>query len=155
MPLSHKSDIQKNLPVRSWKINDIIMGSASGLCSSYKTLLSIYFQTMQLINMFVLYYFVHVSYRLIKIASYDLPLILFIPNRLVYNQSSGKMGNTPGVEVQVPYFGTTRGVSYLDPSLYHPGEYFADMVSALESIGLKDGLSIRAAPFDFRYAPGK
>lgn len=105
--------------------------------------------------MFVFYYFVHVSCRLIKIAAYYLPLILFIPNRLVYNHSSGKMGNTPGVEVQVPYFGTTKGVTYLDPSLYHPGEYFADMVSALESIGLKDGVSIRAAPFDFRYAPGK
>jgi len=65
------------------------------------------------------------------------------------------MDNSPGVEVQVPYFGTTKGVSYLDPSLYHPGEYFAEMVLALESIGLKDGLSIRAAPFDFRYAPSK
>jgi len=82
-------------------------------------------------------------------------VILFISNRLVYNHSSEKMDNSPGVEVQVPYFGTTKGVSYLDPSLYHPGEYFAEMVLALESIGLKDGLSIRAAPFDFRYAPSK
>ncbi|KAL9974221.1 hypothetical protein ACROYT_G011236 [Oculina patagonica] len=73
--------------------------------------------------------------------------------KLVYNESSQKMGDSPGVEVQAPYFGTTKGVSYLDPSLYHPGEYFADMVSALESIGLEDGVSLRAAPFDFRYAP--
>ena len=65
------------------------------------------------------------------------------------------MGNSPGVDIQVPHFGTTKGVSYLDPSLYHPGEYFADMVEALVKLGLVDGLSLRAAPYDFRYAPGK
>lgn len=65
------------------------------------------------------------------------------------------MGNSPGVDIQVPHFGTTKGVSYLDPSLYHPGEYFADMVEALLKLGLVDGLSLRAAPYDFRYAPSK
>ena len=65
------------------------------------------------------------------------------------------MGNSPGVDIQVPHFGTTKGVSYLDPSLYHPGEYFADMVEALLKLGLVDGVSLRAAPYDFRYAPSK
>lgn len=73
--------------------------------------------------------------------------------KLAYNDSTKKMGDSPGVEVRVPYFGSTESVSYLDPSLYHPGEYFADMVNALVKLGLVDGLSIRAAPFDFRYAP--
>lgn len=80
---------------------------------------------------------------------------MFLSNRLAFNHSSNKMGNAPGVEVRVPYFGTTQGVSYLDPSLYHPGEYFADMVDDLEKFGLQEGVSIRAAPFDFRYAPSK
>ena len=86
------------------------------------------------------------------IGAFDL-LELFISSRLAYNDSSKKMGNSPGVQVQVPYFGSAKAVSYLDPSLYHPGEYFADMVDALEKIGLEDGVSLRAAPFDFRYAP--
>lgn len=75
--------------------------------------------------------------------------------RLAFNETSQRMGNAPGVEVQVPYFGTTKGVSYLDPSLYHPGEYFAEMVAALENIGFEENISLRAAPFDFRYAPSK
>lgn len=73
--------------------------------------------------------------------------------RLAFNETSQRMGNAPGVEVKVPYFGTTKGVSYLDPSLYHPGEYFAEMVAALENIGFEENISLRAAPFDFRYAP--
>lgn len=75
--------------------------------------------------------------------------------RLAFNETSQRMGNAPGVEVKVPYFGTTKGVSYLDPSLYHPGEYFAEMVAALENIGFEENISLRAAPFDFRYAPSK
>ena len=43
----------------------------------------------------------------------------------------------------------------MDPSLYHPGEYFAEMVAALEKIGFEENISLRAAPFDFRYAPSK
>lgn len=73
--------------------------------------------------------------------------------RLAYNSSSQTIGNSPGVEVRTPDFGSTKSVTYLDPSLYHPGEYFADMVDAFEKIGLEDGVSLRAAPFDFRYAP--
>lgn len=73
--------------------------------------------------------------------------------KLAYNSTTNKMGNSPGVDIQVPHFGTTKGVSYLDPSLYHPGEYFADMVEALLKLGLVDGVSLRAAPYDFRYAP--
>lgn len=65
------------------------------------------------------------------------------------------MGNSPGVEVRTPNFGSANSVTYLDPSLYHPGEYFAAMVDALEKIGLEDNISLRAAPFDFRYAPSK
>lgn len=89
-----------------------------------------------------------------KVHACTLPVFL-LPNRLAYNNSSNKMGNSPGVEVYAPHFGSTAGVSYLDPSLYHPGEYFAAMVDALVKIGLKDNVSIRAAPFDFRYAPSE
>ena len=79
----------------------------------------------------------------------------FFTCRLAYNSSSQTIGNSPGVEVRTPDFGSTKSVTYLDPSLYHPGEYFADMVDAFEKIGLEDGVSLRAAPFDFRYAPSK
>ena len=57
--------------------------------------------------------------------------------------------------MQVPDFGGVSGISYLDPSLSHPGEYFAVMIQALVKQGYEIGVSLRAAPYDFRYAPSK
>lgn len=36
---------------------------------------------------------------------------------LVYDPHTDEFHNAPGVETRVPYFGTTKGMQYLDPSL--------------------------------------
>lgn len=63
--------------------------------------------------------------------------------------------NPPGVQMRVPYFGNTTGIEYLDPSTTYVGEYFGSFVQALVDTGYERGKSIRAAPYDFRTAPGK
>ena len=66
------------------------------------------------------------------------------------------MENTPGVLVRVPDFGNTSSIEYLDPSLSHPGQYFAPFVQSLvDKFGYDRRMNIRAAPYDFRYGPGK
>ena len=76
-------------------------------------------------------------------------------NRLVYNETTGRMQNTPGVHTRIPAFGNTSSIEYLDPSLYNPGRYFAPFVDTLvKQLGYKRGITIRGAPYDFRYEPG-
>ena len=66
------------------------------------------------------------------------------------------MENTPGVITRVPDFGNTSSIEYLDPVLSHPGQYFAPFVQSLvNTFGYKRGVNMRAAPYDFRYGPGK
>ena len=55
----------------------------------------------------------------------------------------------------MPYFGNTTGIEYLDPSTKYVGEYFASFVQGMVDAGYVRGKSIRAAPYDFRSAPGK
>lgn len=63
--------------------------------------------------------------------------------------------NSPGVQSRIPHFGTTTGIEFLDPSTTHVGEYFGAFVQALVDTGYIRGKSIRAAPYDFRNAPGE
>ena len=76
-----------------------------------------------------------------------------------YDPKTGKNSNTPGVETRVPGWGVTATVEYLDPSwsawiLKDAGNYFGSLVSAMvDSWGYERGISVRAAPFDFRFAP--
>lgn len=77
--------------------------------------------------------------------------------RLHYNNITKEYTNTPGVDVKAPGFGDTDTVEYLDPTL-HIGttNYFHNMVDYLVSnLGYVRGKSIRAAPYDWRFAPGK
>ena len=55
----------------------------------------------------------------------------------------------------MPYFGDTKGIEYLDPSTKYVGEYFGSFVQGLVDTGYVRGKSIRAAPYDFRNAPGE
>lgn len=74
---------------------------------------------------------------------------------LVYNPATNTCENAPGVDTRVPYFGSTKGMAYLDPSFRKLSLYMAVLVKALEANGYIDGKSLFGAPYDFRYAPGK
>lgn len=73
-------------------------------------------------------------------------------SRLVYDEKTNTVKNAPGVETRVPGFGDTATVEYVDTT--NLIGYFKPMVDALVSWGYERGVSVRAAPYDFRYAPG-
>ncbi|KAI5081529.1 hypothetical protein GOP47_0004712 [Adiantum capillus-veneris] len=75
--------------------------------------------------------------------------------RLSYNPETGSCENAPGVKSRVPYFGSTSGMAYLDPSFRAVSVYMAVLIEALEAEGYVDGETLFGAPYDFRYAPGK
>eukprot|EP00455_Lapot_gusevi_P034321 TRINITY_DN3779_c0_g1_i2.p1 TRINITY_DN3779_c0_g1~~TRINITY_DN3779_c0_g1_i2.p1 ORF type:complete len:315 (-),score=95.04 TRINITY_DN3779_c0_g1_i2:157-1101(-) len=72
--------------------------------------------------------------------------------RLVFDNTTNTYSNAPGVETRVPGFGNTSSVEQLDPSV-SATSYLAPLVQALVQAGLVRGVSIRAAPYDFRYTP--
>ena len=66
------------------------------------------------------------------------------------------MQNTPGVVTRTPDFGNTSAIEWLDPVIHGPGIYFFPFVDSLcLELGYKRGKTLRAAPYDFRYDPGK
>ena len=71
----------------------------------------------------------------------------------MYDESTMTMKNAPGVETRVPGFGETSTIEYLDTTGLI--KYFAPMVETLASWGYQRGETVRAAPYDFRYGPGK
>jgi len=79
--------------------------------------------------------------------------------QLHFDPISRKNQNAPGVQTRVPGWGETSSVEYLDPSwsawvLKDVGNYFHTMVSKMvDSWGFVRGQSVRAAPYDFRFAP--
>ncbi|XP_078256609.1 phosphatidylcholine-sterol acyltransferase [Rhinoraja longicauda] len=70
--------------------------------------------------------------------------------RLVYNRTTGRNSNAPGVVTQVPGFGKTYSVEYLD-SLKLTG-YFHTLVQFLVNMGYTRDETVRAAPYDWRMA---
>lgn len=77
---------------------------------------------------------------------------IFTLYRLVYDKATNTVHNAPGVETRVPGFGQTNTIEYLDTN--NLIKYFKPMVDALVSWGYQRGTTVRAAPYDFRYAPG-
>ncbi|XP_069757454.1 phosphatidylcholine-sterol acyltransferase [Narcine bancroftii] len=71
--------------------------------------------------------------------------------RRIYNRTTGRSSNSPGVEIRVPGFGKTYSVEYLD-SLKLTG-YFNTLVQFLVNIGYVRDATVRAAPYDWRVAP--
>lgn len=66
--------------------------------------------------------------------------------------NEGVFSNTPGVETRVPGFGEGHTLDYVDNFSYI--HYFKDLVDAVMSLpGAQDGVSVRSAPYDFRYSP--
>lgn len=75
--------------------------------------------------------------------------------RLVYNSTTRKTQNSPGVEVRIPGFGTSETVEWIDPSHASVGAYFVNIGNALVQNNYKRDHSIRGAPYDFRKAPNE
>ena len=71
----------------------------------------------------------------------------------MYDGTTHTMKNAPGVETRVPGFGNTDTIEFLDTD--HLVKYFAPVVDNLVSLGYERGVTVRAAPYDFRYGPGK
>ena len=71
----------------------------------------------------------------------------------MYDETSNTVTNAPGVETRVPGFGNTDTVDHLDTD--NIVAYFSPMTDTLVSWGYKRGVTVRAAPYDFRYGPGK
>lgn len=71
--------------------------------------------------------------------------------RLVYDENTKTVKNAPGVDTRVPGFGTTNTIEYLDTD--NLIKYFAPVVDSLVSWGYERGVTVRAAPYDFRYGP--
>nr|XP_055049257.1 phosphatidylcholine-sterol acyltransferase [Misgurnus anguillicaudatus] len=73
--------------------------------------------------------------------------------RIVYNRTTRKTSNAPGVEVRVPGFGQTHPLEFLD--LNKLTGYFHTMVEHLVNIGYVRNATVRGAPYDWRIAPNE
>ncbi|NXF79623.1 LCAT acyltransferase, partial [Sclerurus mexicanus] len=71
--------------------------------------------------------------------------------RVVYNRTSRKMSNAPGVHIRVPGFGKTYSVEYLDQSKL--AGYLHTLVQNLVNNGYVRDQTVRAAPYDWRVGP--
>lgn len=71
-----------------------------------------------------------------------------------YNPHTNEFTNRyDGVTIEVPGFGDTRTVEYLTPIIKRI-PYLKKFVNYFVARGYKRGVSIRAAPFDWRLAAG-
>ncbi|XP_068595195.1 phosphatidylcholine-sterol acyltransferase [Brachionichthys hirsutus] len=71
--------------------------------------------------------------------------------RLVYNRTSRRSSNSPGVQVRVPGFGQTYPIEFLDSGRL--AGYFHTMVQHLVNMGYVRNETVRGAPYDWRLAP--
>ncbi|KAI6178137.1 hypothetical protein M3Y98_00468400 [Aphelenchoides besseyi] len=74
--------------------------------------------------------------------------------KLIFDNTTKRSTDAPGVDVQIPYFGGTSGVEWLDPSQRSPGRYFQPIVDALVSWGYTRSKNVVGAPYDWRRSPG-
>lgn len=72
---------------------------------------------------------------------------------LRYNNVTRKTSNAEGVDVQIPGFGNSSVVEWLDPYSSVVGSYFKEIANALVADGYVRDVNIRGAPYDFRKAP--
>ncbi|XP_053281991.1 phosphatidylcholine-sterol acyltransferase [Pleuronectes platessa] len=73
--------------------------------------------------------------------------------RLVYDRTTRRSSNSPGVQVRVPGFGQTYPIEYLDYNKL--AGYFFSMVQHLVDVGYTRNETIRGAPYDWRLAPNE
>ena len=65
---------------------------------------------------------------------------------------NGEYSNTDGVQIRAPGFGGTGSVEYIDT--HHLLPYFYYFVEFFTKHGYVRGVSLRAAPYDWRLTPG-
>lgn len=74
--------------------------------------------------------------------------------KLLYDEEKNELTNNLGVETRVPGWGTTTGFEELDPAIpFHGSKVFLKMVQQLVGAGYERNVTLRGAPYDFRYAP--
>lgn len=74
--------------------------------------------------------------------------------KLVYDEKHDVLSNNAGVETRVPDFGGTSALEELDPDVpFHATAAFRKIVLAMVDAGHKRNVTVRGAPYDFRYAP--
>ena len=71
----------------------------------------------------------------------------------VWNATSRRIENLPGIESRVPEFGSTYAIDTLDPwyIVKYPSEVFHDLIKKFEKLGYEDGVDMLGAPYDWRY----
>ena len=74
-------------------------------------------------------------------------------SRMQYDSQTNTYSNYPGIEVRVPGFRLTDTVEYLDDAKLVG--YFNKFVKYFVGKGYVKNKTIRAAPYDWRLAPGK
>lgn len=73
--------------------------------------------------------------------------------RIVYNRTTRKTTNAPGVEVRVPGFGQTHPIEFLDTNKL--AGYLHTMVQHMVNMGYVRNETVRGAPYDWRVAPNE
>ncbi|XP_055594552.1 phospholipase A2 group XV-like isoform X2 [Uranotaenia lowii] len=73
--------------------------------------------------------------------------------RLVYNNETRTVSNSPGVQTRIPGWGYSENVEWLSTSHASVSSYFVNVANALVLNEYHRGISIRGAPYDFRKAP--
>lgn len=75
--------------------------------------------------------------------------------KLVYNSTTRRTSNAPGVVTRVQGFGKSQSVEYVDPSHVYGTSYFDALVRQLVAYGYERNKNIFGAPYDFRRAPNE
>lgn len=75
--------------------------------------------------------------------------------KLVYNSTTRRTSNAPGVTTRVDGFGRVESVEYVDPARVYGTNYFDVIVRQLVLFGYERNKNIFGAPYDFRRAPNE
>lgn len=75
--------------------------------------------------------------------------------KMVYNSTSRRTENAPGVSIRVQGFGTSDSVEFVDPAKVIGTSYFEPIVKQLLELGFERDKNIFGAPYDFRRAPNE